>query len=135
MAEGEQNAPHSIVVVSPEASGRRVRGWAAASEQTGGLLAMSVGEPTVQWDEVSYVISSGYRTAVLERLSEGPATPSRIAADSDNALAHTSRALQELRERSLVELLVSEERKKGRVYGITEEAESLWEMIETQNMV
>src|SRR6056297_561832 len=72
------------------------------------------------WDDVSFVISSQYRIAVLRRLSDGPATPSRIADDADLGIAHISRALQGLRERDLVELLVSEDRRKGRVYGITE---------------
>lgn len=88
-----------------------------------------------RWDEASYVISSRYRTLVLERLIEGPATPSRIAADSNSSITHISRALQQLRERSHVELLVSEERKKGRVYGITDEGRSVWEMISTKNLV
>lgn len=88
----------------------------------------------VPWDEVGYIISSQYRVTVLNRLVRGPATPSQIASDSNNAIAHISRALQELRNRSLVRLLVSEQRKKGRVYGITGDAENLWEVIETQEM-
>lgn len=87
-----------------------------------------------EWDDVSYVISSRYRIVTLRRLSEGPATPSRIAEDTDLSVAHVSRALQELREHDLSELLVSEDRKKGRVYGITEHGESIWETIEAENM-
>lgn len=88
-----------------------------------------------EWDAVSYVISSRYRIATLRRLAEGPATPSRIASETDLSVAHVSRALQELSEEELVELLVSEERKKGRVYGITDAGEGVWETIEAQNMV
>lgn len=87
------------------------------------------------WDEVSYVISSSYRVTVLRRLADSPATPSRIASDTDCAITHVSRALQGLREHDLVELLVSEERQKGRVYGITDHGESVWETIEAQNLV
>lgn len=87
------------------------------------------------WDAVSYVISSRYRIATLRRLSESPATPSRVAEDTDLSVAHVSRALQELSEESLVELLVSEERKKGRVYGITQAGEEVWETVEIENMV
>jgi DNA-binding MarR family transcriptional regulator len=86
------------------------------------------------WDEVSYVISSSYRVTVLQRLADSPATPSRIATDTDRAITHVSRALQGLREHDLVELLVSEERQKGRVYGITEHGETIWETIEAQNL-
>jgi DNA-binding MarR family transcriptional regulator len=94
---------------------------------------MSIGNS--RWDEVGYVISSRYRVLVLERLIESPATPSRIAADSDNSITHVSRALQQLRERSHVELLVSEDRKKGRVYGITDEGRALWETVDQKNLV
>ena len=60
------------------------------------------------WDEVSFVISSRYRVTVIKRLAAGPSTPSQIASDADVGIAHVSRALQRLRERSLVDLLVSE---------------------------
>jgi len=86
------------------------------------------------WDAISYVISSRYRVVAMERLYEGPATPSQIASDADVGIAHVSRALQELRDRGLVTLLVSDERKKGRVYGLTEGGSEVWETIEAENM-
>lgn len=89
------------------------------------------------WDSISFVIRSQYRVAVLSRLAEGPATPSRIASDEDIAIAHVSRALSGLREgeRDMVELLVSEDQKKGRVYGITERGEHVWNRLQSENMV
>ncbi|ACV48146.1 ArsR family transcriptional regulator [Halomicrobium sp. ZPS1] len=87
------------------------------------------------WDDVSFVISSRYRVAAMRRLDEGPSTPSNIADDASVGLAHVSRALQELRESELVDLLVSDERKKGRVYGLTEEGDRVWQTIEAENMV
>lgn len=90
---------------------------------------------STDWDEVSYVISSTYRVQVLERLAESPATPSGIASDTDCPIAHVSRALGGLRERDLVDLLVSEERQKGRVYGITDRGREIWTTIETQNLM
>lgn len=87
-----------------------------------------------QWDEIGYVLSSRYRVAVLRRLAEGPAIPSQIAGDTDLNISHISRALQGLRERSLVSLLVSEDRRKGRVYGITEKGEEVWGQIEEQDL-
>lgn len=87
------------------------------------------------WDEISYVISSRYRIAALKRLSDGPATPSQIASDVEMGIAHISRALQELRDRSLVDLLVSDDRKKGRVYGVTEKGTEVWQKIEAENMI
>lgn len=89
---------------------------------------------TSKWDNISHVISSQYRIAVLQRLSEGPATPSRIAEETDLGIAHISRALRTLRERELVDLLVSEDRRKGRVYGITETGAEIWTQIEDEGM-
>lgn len=86
------------------------------------------------WDEISFVISSRYRIASLRRLAVGPATPSQIASDAEVGIAHVSRALQGLRERTLVDLLVSDDRKKGRVYGLTEHGREVWETIETENL-
>lgn len=87
-----------------------------------------------EWDEIGFVISSRYRMAVLRRLAEGPSTPSQIATDSDLHVSHVSRALQRLRDRELVELMVPEERRKGRVYAITEKGEAVWEQIQAENL-
>ena len=87
------------------------------------------------WDEVGYVISSSYRVKVLQRLADSPSTPTQIAEDTDCSPPHISRSLQSLRERDLVDLLVSEDRKKGRVYSITDQGREIWEIIETQNLV
>lgn len=87
------------------------------------------------WDDISYVISSRYRIATLRRLADGPATPSLIADETELSIAHVSRALQELRDADLVTLLVSEKRRKGRVYGITDEGLEVWQTIEAENML
>lgn len=86
------------------------------------------------WNQVSFVIRSQYRVTVLEHLARGPATPSRIAAYSEFSLSHISRALQELRDQGLVELLVSEQQKVGRLYGSTESADRIWEIIESERL-
>mgnify|MGYP006272921705 FL=1 len=86
------------------------------------------------WDVVGYVISSDHRTMVLGRLAEGPATPTQIASDVDLSVTHVSRALSSLRDRDLVELLVPEDRRKGRVYGITDQGSEAWETIKTQDL-
>ena len=86
------------------------------------------------WDVVGYVISSDHRTLVLGRLAEGPATPTQIASDVELSVTHVSRALKSLRERDLVELLVPEERRKGRVYGITEQGQEAWELIQAKDL-
>jgi DNA-binding transcriptional ArsR family regulator len=90
---------------------------------------------TDDWDEIGYIISSQYRVTVLRQLADGPATPSGIASASELSIAHISRALGELREHSLVTLLVSEDRKKGRVYGVTDQGEMIWQEIEGQSLI
>ena len=90
---------------------------------------------TAEWDLVGFVVSSKYRVAVLRRLVESPATPTRIATDVDVAVTHVSRALRELRERDLAQLLVAEERKKGRVYAVSERGTEIWSLIETRDIV
>lgn len=89
---------------------------------------------STDWEVVGYVISSTYRVKVLQRLIDSPAPPSTIAEDTDCAISHISRALQGLRDRGLVNLLVPESRKKGRIYGITDEGRTIWELIESQNL-
>ena len=87
------------------------------------------------WDEVGYVISSRYRVAVLGRLANSPATPSKIATDEGLSVSHVSRALSGLAEHGLVELLVPEERRKGRVYGITTEGREAWDLIQAKDLL
>jgi DNA-binding MarR family transcriptional regulator len=88
----------------------------------------------IDWDEIGFVISSKYRIVALRRLAVGPATPSQIASDESVGIAHISRALQDLRDRELVDLLVSDDRKKGRVYGLTERGREIWETIDAENL-
>lgn len=91
--------------------------------------------PRDDWDMVGYVISSDYRTTVLRRLADGPATPSQIADSADVAVTHVSRALGGLRERQLVTLHVPEERRKGRVYGIIDHGSRVWDLIQSQDLL
>jgi DNA-binding MarR family transcriptional regulator len=89
---------------------------------------------STDWAEVGFVISSTYRVKVLQELAESPAPPSKIADETGCATSHISRALTDLRERGLVDLLVPEARKKGRIYGITDRGREIWGTIEAQNL-
>lgn len=90
---------------------------------------------TVDWDVVGYVISSEHRTAVLGALLDGPSTPTQLADDLDLSVTHVSRALRSLRDRGLVELLVPEDRRKGRLYGLTSDGRDVWNVIERDGLV
>lgn len=89
---------------------------------------------SADWDAISYITSSSYRQIVMEVLREAPAQPSVICkrADSEPGIAHVSRALQGLRERGLVDLLVSEDCEKGRIYGLTESGEDVLQDMDAQ---
>lgn len=87
------------------------------------------------WDDIGFVISSEYRTVVLERLAKSPSTPSQIASDCGVAVTHISRALKQLRNRSMVVLLVPEERKKGRVYTLSDKGTDIWEQTRKHNLI
>lgn len=71
-------------------------------------------------ETLAFVAASKYRPKVLTRLVDAPATPSRLADDTGIPPAHVSRAIQQLREYDLVELVVPEDTKKGRVYDATQ---------------
>lgn len=83
------------------------------------------------WTEVSYVERSQYRHATLRYLAEhGPATPSRIAAATDSPIANISHALTGLRDHGHVTLLVPDDVRKGRIYGVTDRGERLLPHVE-----
>lgn len=78
----------------------------------------------VDYDCVSFVVSSQYRQAVIDNLTH-PKTPSKLEESTGHDMAHLSRALTELREKGLVELLVDEDRKKGRLYDLTDDGQAI----------
>lgn len=86
---------------------------------------MSTDHESVDYDAVGFVVSSDYRLAVIEALADGPMIPSKLAREAETQASHISRALNDLRDEDLVELLVDEERRKGRVYGLTEDGQRL----------
>lgn len=80
-------------------------------------------------DYLGLITSSTHRTKVILRLRETPATPSQIRDDVDLPIAHVSRALKPMREKGIVELIAGENRKKGRVYELTERGEGIAEKV------
>lgn len=86
---------------------------------------MSTDEPTpTDYEAASAITSSVYRQATMTVLSAGAATPVQIAAATDHGISQISRALSDLRERTLVELVVPEETKKDRLYALTDKGET-----------
>jgi len=76
------------------------------------------------------VLGSTYRRQVVESLrADGPATPSQLEERTGVDISHMSRALGDLREVGGVELLVPEDTKKGRLYGLTEAGREAAEVV------
>lgn len=86
-------------------------------------------EDDIQWDEVSLIISSRYRKHVVEELQDAPKIPSEMANEA-NPMASISHSLSQLRNRGIVELLVDEDVRKGRIYGLTERGETIADQVE-----
>jgi DNA-binding transcriptional ArsR family regulator len=84
----------------------------------------------VNWESVSYVLSSEVRTRVLRALKVDKATPSRLAEQIDQPLSHVSRALRELLEKELV-ICLTPKRRKARLYEITENGSEVLDRIDT----
>jgi DNA-binding MarR family transcriptional regulator len=77
-----------------------------------------------------FVRGSVYRQDVLAQLAEGPAIPSQIADAAESDLIYASRAVCELREQSLVEFLVSDATRKGRIYRLTDRGTTIMTLVE-----
>jgi predicted transcriptional regulator len=63
----------------------------------------------VRWELISFVKRSSQRKKILEVLNE-PSTPTQVAKKTNMYLTHVSRALRELKEKSLIESLTPNER-------------------------
>jgi DNA-binding MarR family transcriptional regulator len=78
---------------------------------------------------LAFVAASDYRRDVVRTLWAGGETPSGIAEAVDAETSHISRALEELRYVGVVELLVPEDTKRGRVFGLTDAGRELSEVL------
>jgi DNA-binding transcriptional ArsR family regulator len=77
-------------------------------------------------DALAPILNSTHRHAVLHAMVEdGPLTPTDAADHTSIDSTHVSRAISSLRDYGLVELLVPEDVKKGRLYGATDYGEDV----------
>lgn len=84
------------------------------------------------WDQAGYIRGSDYRTATATALEESKKQPSEIAEETGIAISHVSRALKQLRERDLVQVL-NPDAKKGRLYALTDEGRAALENVNTRD--
>lgn len=86
-------------------------------------------------DDASFVVRSPHRTTVLQRLAEGAAIPAQIREDSGLEYSRITEAANRLRERDLIQLLVDEDTKRGRLYTITKQGEKVLEFMDENGML
>jgi DNA-binding MarR family transcriptional regulator len=85
--------------------------------------------------DAGFIKGSKHRMAVMRRLAESPAIPKDIKTDTDRPYSRVSDAMDDLQSEGLVELLVPDDQKKGRLYSLTERGESAWQFMIEQGMV
>jgi len=79
------------------------------------------------WEAISFIKRSTQRKKVLNAL-DNPSMPKEISEATDIRQSHVSRALKQLKGKSLVEIL-NPEAKRGRLYQLTEKGEEILEEI------
>jgi DNA-binding MarR family transcriptional regulator len=82
--------------------------------------------------DVRWVLNSKYRIYVLETLSDGLGYPKQIKEEYGIRYPNVSRALGELRDREMVDLVADEH--PGRLYSISEYGERIWTRIEEEGL-
>ena len=75
------------------------------------------------WGDVSYVIASKTRKAILLKL-ETPRTPTFLAKDLSINLANVSRALTELEGKDVV-ICLTPKQKVGKIYSLTKKGKDI----------
>ncbi|PJB96808.1 MAG: transcriptional regulator [Nitrosopumilales archaeon CG_4_9_14_0_8_um_filter_34_10] len=75
------------------------------------------------WGDVSYVIASKTRKAILLKL-ETPRTPTFLAKDLGINLANVSRALTELESKDVV-ICLTPKQKVGKIYSMTKKGKDI----------
>ena len=79
------------------------------------------------WELIGFVKRSDYRKKILGSL-EKPLIPKEIAEETDIHQSNVSRALGDLREKELVQVM-NPDAKTGRVYTLTEKGEKILKQI------
>lgn len=86
-------------------------------------------------EDASYVVRSPNRTIVLRRLNEGAAIPAQIREDTGLEYSRISEATNDLRDQELIDLLVDDDTKRGRLYAITDRGEHTLNFMQENGML
>ncbi|SFR41993.1 MarR family protein [Halogeometricum rufum] len=79
------------------------------------------------WDHVGCLIASTHRVAVCRALADRPGTPGDLGDRTDTTTSSASRAVRQLADAGLAELLVDEERHRGRLYALTDSGRAAYD--------
>lgn len=83
--------------------------------------------PTDLWNDVSFVVASKNRRAILLDL-ENPKTPTMVAKGTNLNVANVSRTLSELEKVGLV-VCLTPKKKMGRIYSHTQKGKEVLEKV------
>lgn len=86
-------------------------------------------------EDASFVVRSPHRTAVLQRLTKGAAIPAQIRNETGQEYSRITEAANKLRDRDLIELIVEEDTKRGRLYEATDRGEAAIQFMRDNGML
>lgn len=88
----------------------------------------------MDWNLVSFVVSSNLRFKVLIELNKGKKIPTELAKITKKSISHVSTSLRELEEKNLVQCLTPE-RRKGKYYEITDSGRQILNFISKETKI
>ena len=85
--------------------------------------------------DAAFVVRSSNRTKVIQRLGEGAAIPSQIRSRTGQEYSRISEAVTPLRDRDIIDLLVDEDTKRGRLYQLTDHGKDVLQFMRQNGML
>lgn len=86
-------------------------------------------------EDAAFVVRSPHRTTVLQRLAEGAAIPAQIRDDTGLEYSRITEAANTLRERGIIDLIVNDDTKRGRLYAVTDQGEDVLKFMDENGML
>lgn len=83
----------------------------------------------IDWNLISYITRSTYRTLFLKQLRDGPATPTDLQDETGIHITHVSRSLTRLKERGVVDYESPAGKGPARYYELTDRGEAIIEQV------
>jgi len=87
----------------------------------------------VDYQKFGYAVLSDNRKAIVKTLGKGPHLPKEIAEKNNIHNSTVSRTLKDLSDEGIAKLLVDEESKKARLYGLTDKGKDVANMMQERD--